>query len=75
MLKYVLYRSCLFCCFCTQNLFFFFFLVAFAVTGYKSKELTRKQSQQLELLEYEIRKEIREGRSKELSRAQVQYDF
>lgn len=48
---------------------FFFFLVAFAVTRYKSKELTRKQSQQLELLEYEIRKEIREGRSKELSRA------
>ncbi|XP_065695260.1 plexin-C1 [Patagioenas fasciata] len=36
-------------------------IVAFAVTGYKSKELTRKQSQQLELLEYEIRKEIREG--------------
>uniref|UniRef100_A0A8B9TXS3 Plexin C1 n=1 Tax=Anas zonorhyncha TaxID=75864 RepID=A0A8B9TXS3_9AVES len=31
------------------------------VTRYKSKELTRKQSQQLELLEYEIRKEIREG--------------
>ncbi|KFQ27302.1 Plexin-C1, partial [Merops nubicus] len=37
------------------------FLVAFIVTRYKSKELTRKQSQQLELLEYEIRKEIREG--------------
>uniref|UniRef100_A0A8C3LTH3 Plexin C1 n=1 Tax=Chrysolophus pictus TaxID=9089 RepID=A0A8C3LTH3_CHRPC len=36
-------------------------LVAFIVTRYKSKELTRKQSQQLELLEYEIRKEIREG--------------
>ncbi|XP_064898829.1 plexin-C1 isoform X2 [Columba livia] len=36
-------------------------IVAFAVTRYKSKELTRKQSQQLELLEYEIRKEIREG--------------
>ncbi|XP_009082132.1 PREDICTED: plexin-C1, partial [Acanthisitta chloris] len=34
---------------------------AFIVTRYKSKELTRKQSQQLELLEYEIRKEIREG--------------
>jgi len=41
-------------------------LVAFIVTRYKSKELTRKQSQQLELLEYEIRKEIREGRCKEL---------
>lgn len=39
------------------------FLAAFIVTRYKSKELTRKQSQQLELLEYEIRKEIREGRS------------
>lgn len=38
-------------------------LAAFVVTRYKSKELTRKQSQQLELLEYEIRKEIREGRS------------
>ncbi|POI36201.1 hypothetical protein CIB84_000046, partial [Bambusicola thoracicus] len=37
-------------------------IVAFIVTRYKSKELTRKQSQQLELLEYEIRKEIREGR-------------
>uniref|UniRef100_A0A8B9FKJ7 Plexin C1 n=1 Tax=Amazona collaria TaxID=241587 RepID=A0A8B9FKJ7_9PSIT len=37
------------------------FLAAFIVTRYKSKELTRKQSQQLELLEYEIRKEIREG--------------
>ncbi|XP_048799744.1 plexin-C1 [Lagopus muta] len=36
-------------------------IVAFIVTRYKSKELTRKQSQQLELLEYEIRKEIREG--------------
>ncbi|NWX88534.1 PLXC1 protein, partial [Nothoprocta pentlandii] len=36
-------------------------IVAFVVTRYKSKELTRKQSQQLELLEYEIRKEIREG--------------
>uniref|UniRef100_G1NFR5 Plexin C1 n=1 Tax=Meleagris gallopavo TaxID=9103 RepID=G1NFR5_MELGA len=36
-------------------------VVAFIVTRYKSKELTRKQSQQLELLEYEIRKEIREG--------------
>ncbi|NWT86662.1 PLXC1 protein, partial [Lanius ludovicianus] len=41
--------------------FFFSFLAAFIVTRYKSKELTRKQSQQLELLEYEIRKEIREG--------------
>ncbi|XP_009976372.1 PREDICTED: plexin-C1 [Tauraco erythrolophus] len=37
------------------------FFSAFIVTRYKSKELTRKQSQQLELLEYEIRKEIREG--------------
>uniref|UniRef100_A0A8C8BQR6 Plexin C1 n=1 Tax=Otus sunia TaxID=257818 RepID=A0A8C8BQR6_9STRI len=46
--------------FCTQNLFSSF-LAAFIVTRYKSKELTRKQSQQLELLEYEIRKEIREG--------------
>uniref|UniRef100_A0A8C5J731 Plexin C1 n=1 Tax=Junco hyemalis TaxID=40217 RepID=A0A8C5J731_JUNHY len=36
-------------------------VAAFIVTRYKSKELTRKQSQQLELLEYEIRKEIREG--------------
>ncbi|XP_010006367.1 PREDICTED: plexin-C1 [Chaetura pelagica] len=36
-------------------------IVAFIVTRYKSKELTRKQSQQLELLEYEIRREIREG--------------
>ncbi|XP_019328964.1 PREDICTED: plexin-C1, partial [Aptenodytes forsteri] len=36
-------------------------IAAFVVTRYKSKELTRKQSQQLELLEYEIRKEIREG--------------
>ncbi|NWY59412.1 PLXC1 protein, partial [Chionis minor] len=36
-------------------------ITAFIVTRYKSKELTRKQSQQLELLEYEIRKEIREG--------------
>ncbi|XP_061871553.1 plexin-C1 isoform X2 [Colius striatus] len=36
-------------------------IIAFIVTRYKSKELTRKQSQQLELLEYEIRKEIREG--------------
>ncbi|XP_027749276.1 plexin-C1 [Empidonax traillii] len=36
-------------------------IAAFIVTRYKSKELTRKQSQQLELLEYEIRKEIREG--------------
>lgn len=45
------------------RVFFFFLLAAFIVTRYKSKELTRKQSQQLELLEYEIRKEIREGRS------------
>lgn len=45
--------------------------MAFIVTRYKSKELTRKQSQQLELLEYEIRKEIREGRSKELYSAEV----
>ncbi|NXN39565.1 PLXC1 protein, partial [Rhinoptilus africanus] len=43
------------------SIFFSPFLVAFVVTRYKSKELTRKQSQQLELLEYEIRKEIREG--------------
>uniref|UniRef100_A0A8B9TYM0 Plexin C1 n=1 Tax=Anas zonorhyncha TaxID=75864 RepID=A0A8B9TYM0_9AVES len=43
------------------SFFFPSFLVAFIVTRYKSKELTRKQSQQLELLEYEIRKEIREG--------------
>ncbi|NWH72713.1 PLXC1 protein, partial [Piaya cayana] len=41
--------------------YFSSFVVAFIVTRYKSKELTRKQSQQLELLEYEIRKEIREG--------------
>lgn len=51
------------------RIFFSSFLAAFVVTRYKSKELTRKQSQQLELLEYEIRKEIREGRSKELCRA------
>lgn len=51
------------------RIFFSSFLAAFIVTRYKSKELTRKQSQQLELLEYEIRKEIREGRSKELYRA------
>uniref|UniRef100_A0A8B9U0K9 Plexin C1 n=1 Tax=Anas zonorhyncha TaxID=75864 RepID=A0A8B9U0K9_9AVES len=57
-----------FCCNLTLSVLkfhysFFFpsFLVAFIVTRYKSKELTRKQSQQLELLEYEIRKEIREG--------------
>uniref|UniRef100_A0A8C0EHG0 Plexin C1 n=1 Tax=Bubo bubo TaxID=30461 RepID=A0A8C0EHG0_BUBBB len=43
------------------RIFFSSFLAAFVVTRYKSKELTRKQSQQLELLEYEIRKEIREG--------------
>uniref|UniRef100_A0A8C9MX93 Plexin C1 n=1 Tax=Serinus canaria TaxID=9135 RepID=A0A8C9MX93_SERCA len=52
--------SFLFCDFCPQSLFSFL-LAAFIVTRYKSKELTRKQSQQLELLEYEIRKEIREG--------------
>uniref|UniRef100_A0A8C8BI84 Plexin C1 n=1 Tax=Otus sunia TaxID=257818 RepID=A0A8C8BI84_9STRI len=57
---YVSLKGCLFCSFCTQNLFSSF-LAAFIVTRYKSKELTRKQSQQLELLEYEIRKEIREG--------------
>lgn len=45
--------------------------MAFIVTRYKSKELTRKQSQQLELLEYEIRKEIREGRYKEIYSASV----
>jgi plexin C len=36
--------------------------VAVVVTRYKSKELSRKQSQQLELLESELRKEIRDGR-------------
>ncbi|XP_031796700.1 plexin-C1 isoform X2 [Sarcophilus harrisii] len=35
--------------------------VAVVVTRYKSKELSRKQSQQLELLESELRKEIRDG--------------
>uniref|UniRef100_A0A5F8GVX9 Plexin C1 n=1 Tax=Monodelphis domestica TaxID=13616 RepID=A0A5F8GVX9_MONDO len=35
--------------------------VAVIVTRYKSKELSRKQSQQLELLESELRKEIRDG--------------
>ncbi|XP_004602891.2 plexin-C1 isoform X2 [Sorex araneus] len=34
---------------------------AVVVTRYKSKELSRKQSQQLELLESELRKEIRDG--------------
>ncbi|KAM9673024.1 plexin-C1 isoform 4-T4 [Trichechus inunguis] len=34
---------------------------AVGVTRYKSKELSRKQSQQLELLESELRKEIRDG--------------
>ncbi|XP_036746942.2 plexin-C1 [Manis pentadactyla] len=39
-------------------------IVIFAAVGatrYKSKELSRKQSQQLELLESELRKEIRDG--------------
>lgn len=36
--------------------------VAVWVTRHKSKELSRKQSQQLELLESELRKEIRDGR-------------
>lgn len=36
--------------------------VAVGVTRHKSKELSRKQSQQLELLESELRKEIRDGR-------------
>ncbi|XP_008142065.2 plexin-C1 [Eptesicus fuscus] len=35
--------------------------VAVGVTRHKSKELSRKQSQQLELLESELRKEIRDG--------------
>lgn len=35
---------------------------AVGVTRHKSKELSRKQSQQLELLESELRKEIRDGR-------------
>lgn len=34
---------------------------AVGVTRQKSKELSRKQSQQLELLESELRKEIRDG--------------
>ncbi|XP_074867910.1 plexin-C1 [Carettochelys insculpta] len=34
-------------------------VVAIVVTRYKSKQLTRKLSQQIELLEYEIRKKIR----------------
>lgn len=50
------------------RIFFSSSSAAFIVTRYKSKELTRKQSQQLELLEYEIRKEIREGRSEALYR-------
>ncbi|XP_036157470.1 plexin-C1 isoform X1 [Myotis myotis] len=37
------------------------FAVAVGVTRHKSKELSRKQSQQLELLESELRKEIRDG--------------
>lgn len=36
--------------------------VAVVVTRHKSKELSRKQSQQLELLESELRKEIRDGK-------------
>ncbi|TFK04811.1 26S proteasome non-ATPase regulatory subunit 12 [Platysternon megacephalum] len=36
-------------------------VVAIIVTRYKSKQLTRKLSQQIELLEYEIRKKIRDG--------------
>ncbi|KAI2567354.1 PLXNC1 isoform 7, partial [Pan troglodytes] len=36
-------------------------LAAVGVTRHKSKELSRKQSQQLELLESELRKEIRDG--------------
>ncbi|XP_076967727.1 plexin-C1 [Tamandua tetradactyla] len=36
-------------------------VAAVGVTRYKSKELSRKQSQQLELLESELRKEIRDG--------------
>ncbi|KAK2102376.1 Plexin-C1 [Saguinus oedipus] len=35
--------------------------LAVGVTRHKSKELSRKQSQQLELLESELRKEIRDG--------------
>uniref|UniRef100_F6Q464 Plexin C1 n=2 Tax=Ornithorhynchus anatinus TaxID=9258 RepID=F6Q464_ORNAN len=36
-------------------------VAAVVVTRYKSKQLSRKQSQQLELLESELRKEIRDG--------------
>uniref|UniRef100_A0A674IFZ2 Plexin C1 n=1 Tax=Terrapene triunguis TaxID=2587831 RepID=A0A674IFZ2_9SAUR len=36
-------------------------VVAIIVTRYKSKQLTRKLSQQIELLEWEIRKKIRDG--------------
>nr|XP_016849234.1 PREDICTED: plexin-C1 [Anolis carolinensis] len=36
------------------------FVVAFVVTQRKSKQLNRKMSEQLELLEYELRKDIRE---------------
>ncbi|XP_012590592.1 PREDICTED: plexin-C1, partial [Condylura cristata] len=36
-------------------------IIAVVVTRHKSKELSRKQSQQLELLESELRKEIRDG--------------
>ncbi|XP_008574797.1 PREDICTED: plexin-C1, partial [Galeopterus variegatus] len=36
-------------------------VAAVGVTRHKSKELSRKQSQQLELLESELRKEIRDG--------------
>ncbi|KAG8513993.1 Plexin-C1, partial [Galemys pyrenaicus] len=36
-------------------------IAAVVVTRHKSKELSRKQSQQLELLESELRKEIRDG--------------
>ncbi|KAJ1061956.1 hypothetical protein K5549_002991 [Capra hircus] len=39
----------------------FVIFVAVGVTRHKSKELSRKQSQQLELLESELRKEIRDG--------------
>lgn len=38
------------------------FLVAFFVTQRKSKQLNRKLSEHLELLECELRKEIREGK-------------
>uniref|UniRef100_K7GHA9 Plexin C1 n=1 Tax=Pelodiscus sinensis TaxID=13735 RepID=K7GHA9_PELSI len=36
-------------------------VVAIVVTRYKSKQLTRKMSQQIELLEWDIRKKIRDG--------------